>query len=418
MPPPEPQKEAPPPASPQGGTGAPGGPLPPGVVPGHFIRRRSDRAVLGSLVVLAVLGLLTLCYFASSVFITILSSILIALALEPLVHLLGKRGWLGRRSSSVIVVFLAIAVLYGILYLTYGSAQQLFYDMPTLIEQVRNAPLVQRISREAYHLTETLQEAGRTIGPPTPPSPVKGGAQIILHDTSSWSETLLRGVGSLTSILFSLSFIPFLVYFLLAEKEHLIRRTLALFPHEHRDTASSTIAGIEKMLQKFLTGNAIVAGILSIATAFVFLLVGLPYWIVLGTVSGIVSTIPYLGLVLGLLPPLIVGLITFDSGAPIAVIVAGVTGLHVVSANLMIPKLVGKGVQLNPVASTVSIMFFGWMWGGDGADPGNSHRGGAQDRPGEHGADPEDGPVARRLTCATFWLHIPESEYMMRAKIP
>jgi predicted PurR-regulated permease PerM len=362
---PEPQKKEPPPASPPEGKGLPGSPLPPGTVPGHFIRRRSDRAILGSLVVLAILGLLTLCYFASSVFITIISSILIALALEPLVILLCRRARLRRPYSSAIVVFLAIAVLYGILYVTYGSAQQLFSDLPTLIEQIRNAPLVQRISNEVYRLTETLQEAGRTIGPPAPPSPVKG-TQIIVRDASSWSETFLRGLGSLTSVLFSLSFIPFLVYFILAEKEHLVRRTLALFPREHRETASSTIEGIEKMLQKFLTGNAVVAGILSIATALVFLLIGLPYWIVLGGLSGIVSTIPYLGLLLGLLPPLIVGLITFDSGAPIAVIAASVTGFHVLAANLLIPKLVGKGVQLNPVASTVSIMFFGWMWGGMG----------------------------------------------------
>jgi predicted PurR-regulated permease PerM len=120
------------------------------------------------------------------------------------------------------------------------------------------------------------------------------------------------------------------------------------------------------MLQKFLTGNAVVAGILSVATALVFFLVGLPYWLVLGIVSGIVSTIPYLGLVLALLPPLIVALITFSSGTPVVVIVACVTGFHVVAANLLMPKLVGKGVQLNPVASTVSIMFFGWMWGGMG----------------------------------------------------
>jgi predicted PurR-regulated permease PerM len=120
------------------------------------------------------------------------------------------------------------------------------------------------------------------------------------------------------------------------------------------------------MLQKFITGNAVVAGILSISTAFVFLVVGLPYWIVLGTVSGIVSTIPYLGLILALLPPLIVGFVTFDSGVPIAVIAASVTVLHVISANLLIPRLVGGGVRLNSVSATVSIMFFGWMWGGMG----------------------------------------------------
>lgn len=338
---------------------------PKGAVPGHFIRRRSDRAILGSLVVLALLGLLTLCYFASSVFITILSSILIALALEPLVLLLEKRVRLGRRSSSVIVVFLAIAVLYGILYLAYGSAQQLFSDLPLLVDQIRNAPLVQSVTSQLYRLTETLQDAGRTIAPPPPPLPGKE-AEIVLRDTTPWAATLFRGLGSLTTLLYSLSFIPFLVYFLMAEKENLLRRTRHLFPEEHQETVITTISGIEKMLQRFLTGNAIVAGILCVATAFVFLMVGLPYWIVLGIVSGIVSTIPYLGLILGLLPPLLVGLITFHSGTPIAIITASVTGFHVLASNLLIPKLVGKGVQLNPVASTVSIMFFGWMWGGMG----------------------------------------------------
>ncbi len=351
------------PAEKAGGSGP--APLPSGTVPGHFIRRRSDRAILGSLVVLAVLGLLTLSYFAASVFITILSSILIALALEPLVLLLCRKGRIGRNSSSVIVVFLAIGVLYGLLYLAYGSAQQLFSDLPLLVEQVRNAPLVQGITGKVYRFTETLQEAGRTISPPTQALPGKGTA-IILRETTSWAETLFRGLGSLTTILFSMSFIPFLVYFLLAEKEHLIRRSRDLFPEEHRETVSVTITVIEKMLQKFITGNAIVAGILSIATTVVFLLVGLPYWIVLGIVCGVVSTIPYLGLILALFPPLVVGLVTFDSGAPVFVIAASVTGLHVVAANLLIPKLVGKGVQLNPVASTISIMFFGWMWAGMG----------------------------------------------------
>jgi predicted PurR-regulated permease PerM len=363
---PEKNKGGAPPASTTESVGTPGGlPLPPGTVPGHFIRRRSDRAVLGSLIVLAVLGLLTLCYFASSVFVTIISSILIAFALEPLVQLLCGKTRLGRAPSSVIVVFLAMAVLYAILYLAYASARQLFSDLPVLIEQIRSAPLVERVTSQVVRLTETLQEAGRSIAPPIPaPSPKE--TAIILRDTGSWTEALFRGLGSLTTVLFSLSFIPFLVYFLLAEKEHLIRRTRILFPKEHQDTVLVTISGIERMLQKFITGNAIVAGILSIVTAFVFLLVGLPYWLVLGIVSGIVSTIPYLGLILALLPPLVVGLVSFQSGGPVAIIVVCVTGLHVVAANFLIPKLVGKGVQLNPVASTVSIMFFGWLWGGMG----------------------------------------------------
>jgi len=46
--------------------------------------------------------------------------------------------------------------------------------------------------------------------------------------------------------------------------------------------------------------------------------------------------------------------------------VASVSVLHVMAANYMMPRLVGKGVQLNAVASTIAIMFFGWMWGAMG----------------------------------------------------
>jgi predicted PurR-regulated permease PerM len=43
-----------------------------------------------------------------------------------------------------------------------------------------------------------------------------------------------------------------------------------------------------------------------------------------------------------------------------------VTVLHLVAANYLTPKLVGGGVRLNATASTVALLFFGWLWGGMG----------------------------------------------------
>lgn len=324
-----------------------------------------DRTTGTSLVLLAVLGIITLMYFAASVFITILSSILIAIALEPFVQLVCKKVKIGRKASSMVVGFLAIAFLYGLFYLIYRSAQQLFTDLPLLIEQIRNAPLVQGIVDWIFHVTETLSEAGRSITPPSGAAAEKG-PEVVLRGGNSWAEAVFHGLGSVTTIMFSLSFIPFLVYFILAEKEPLSRKTRELFPGEQQEIAGAIIYDVERMMQRFIVGNAVVAGILSVATSFVFLFVGLPYWIVLGILSGTLSTIPYLGLPLALLPALVVGLVTFASGFPVFVIILSVSLLHVVAANLLIPKLVGKGVRLNAVAATVAIMFFGWMWGGMG----------------------------------------------------
>jgi len=324
-----------------------------------------SRTTGGSLVILAVLGTIALLYIAASVFITVLSSILIALALEPFVQFVDRKAKAGRRASSMVVGFLAIILLYGLLYLVYRSAQQLFSDLPLLIEQIRNAPLVQDLIDRIYQVSETLNEAGRSITPP-PGSAAEPGTEVVLRGGNSWPDAVFHGLGSVSTVVFSLSFIPFLVYFILAEKEPLSRKTRELFPQEQQEIALSIIHDIERMMQRFLIGNAIVAGILSVVTSILFLVVGLPYWVALGILSGILSTIPYLGLPLALLPALVVGVVNFEGGLPILVIVIGVSLLHLVAINYLIPKLVGRGVRLNAVAATVSIMFFGWMWGGMG----------------------------------------------------
>lgn len=324
-----------------------------------------DRSVRASLIILSGLGLLAFFHFAASVLIAILSSLLIALALDPFVEFLARRLRLGRTISSMIAVFFGIAALYAILYVAYVSARQLFADLPLLIEQIRSAPLVQRIADQVSSITETLREAGRTMARDSSPAGNAAG-EVVIRDGKSWFETLSQGIGSLTTVVFSLSFIPFLVYFMLAGKDLLFRRTRELFPEDRQETVGAIIHDIERMMRRFILGNAVVAVILGLATSLVFLVVGLPHWPLLGMLSGTLSTIPYLGLVLALLPPFVVGLVAFEGGGPLLLIAVAVSVFHLVAANYLIPRFVGSGVRLNAVTATMAIMFFGWMWGGMG----------------------------------------------------
>src|SRR5208282_4816592 len=61
--------------------------------------------------------------------------------------------------------------------------------------------------------------------------------------------------------------------------------------------------------------------------------------------------------------PSIAALMQFDSIAPFLIIVATVIGLHLISANILIPKIVGSRVNIGPVSATVGILFWGWLWG-------------------------------------------------------
>jgi len=317
--------------------------------------------------VIAVLGLFALLHFAASVFITLFSSMLLAFALEPLVHLLCVRTRLRRHHASGIVVFLLVAMLYGLFYATYLRAESFLAEIPAITEKIRSAPMVTSLTKRSEELNRVFAEAGRRIAPPAAVSArPKTAPSVVVRDAESFTGALFQGLGSLSGVLFALGFIPFLVYFILADREPLTRRTRELFPEEHRATVGEILLDIERMMRKFLLGNAVIALILSSATVLVFLLVGLPYPVVLGILSGTLSVVPYLGLPLALLPGVVVGLVSFESGGAFLVLIASVTAFHIVAANYLTPKLVGGGVRLNATASTVALLFFGWLWGGMG----------------------------------------------------
>jgi predicted PurR-regulated permease PerM len=310
---------------------------------------------------------LALLHFAASVFITLLSSLLLAFALEPLVHFLCVRTRLRRQFASGIVVFLCIAVLYGIFSLAYLRVESFIGDIPEIAEKIRSAPLVESLSSKAGEMSDLLAEAGRRITTSSHPGRGRASAPpILVRDAGSLADFLMHGLGSLTTIVFSLSFIPFLVYFMLADREPLTRRTRELFPREHRETVGQILVDIERMLRKYLIGNAIVAAILSAATILVFLLVKLPYPIVLGVLSGMLTIVPYLGLVLALLPGAIVGIVSFETPVPFITLVASVTAIHLIGVNYLTPRFVGGEVHLNATASTAALLFFVWLWGGMG----------------------------------------------------
>jgi predicted PurR-regulated permease PerM len=72
-----------------------------------------------------------------------------------------------------------------------------------------------------------------------------------------------------------------------------------------------------------------------------------------------------LGPILAIIPPLFVdiGHLTLSS---VIITFAIVVGLHLFAMNVLYPKILGKRLQLNPLALTLSLLFWGWMWGASG----------------------------------------------------
>ena len=119
------------------------------------------------------------------------------------------------------------------------------------------------------------------------------------------------------------------------------------------------------MIRSFITGNLIIGLANALISGVVFWRLGIPYFYFLGAISGFISLIPYLGVVLALLPPLAAGIGILDKTGVLTVFVT-VIGMHIVTTNVIFPKVVGKRLQLNPLAVTLALLFWAWIWGAMG----------------------------------------------------
>jgi predicted PurR-regulated permease PerM len=122
---------------------------------------------------------------------------------------------------------------------------------------------------------------------------------------------------------------------------------------------------IARMIRSFIVGNFIIGVFISACSIAIFGFIGLPYFYFLGIISGFLSLIPYLGVLLAVVPPLVADL-GHISTAVALIVIASVIGLHLIAMNVLYPKILGKRLQLNPLAVTIALLFWGWLWGAMG----------------------------------------------------
>ena len=306
-----------------------------------------------SLTLLGIGLIVVFAYYGESVLAVLFFSILLTFVLDPVVEFFAIYLRLPRPMGALIAVIVLLAALYGISYVSYSRAIAFVDTVPQYSQKIRSMP---RPFRQQAAKFEKTQEA---VDEPEPTN------VIAVRPVTSWADMLTHGVGTLTEVFLAASFIPFLAYFLLTRKHHARSATVMLFPLEHRHTAYVTLGLIGKMLQSFIVGNLLIGLLISVISVVIFWVLGVPFFYFIGFASGFLSLVPYLGLVLAMVPPILVGLGQLDAGNLFAVAIVVVL-LHLFALNVLYPKMLGSRLKLNPLAVTIALLFWGWIWGAIG----------------------------------------------------
>jgi predicted PurR-regulated permease PerM len=305
-----------------------------------------------SLTLLGVGLIVVFAYYGESVFAVLFFAVLLSFMLSPVVQALEFLR-IPRAMAALISVVALLAVLYGVSAASYNQALIFADNLPKYSQKIRS--VLQPYQDQAAKLEKTSE----VVGEPEPSNVVN------VRQVQTWSETLTHGAGTVTDIVLAASFVPFLAYFLLTWQSHARSATVMLFPLHHRHTAFVTLGLIGKMLQSFIVGNLLIGLLISAVSIAIFGLLHVPFFYFVGLFSGFLSLVPYLGVVLAMGPPILVGLGQLEP-SDLIIVVFCVVGLHLFALNVLYPKLLGSRLKINPLAVTIALLFWGAVWGAIG----------------------------------------------------
>lgn len=343
----------------------------------------AERTYRVAITILATAGGVALLYYGQVFFITIIIAFMIAFLLEPAVRILMKIH-MPRGLASFLVCALWLGCIYFAGLGLYTEGLAMADDLPAYgarINQIVDSAAI-RVEGFETNVYRTLvprrfqdQEA---VPQPPPETGVRGKRKAaeplpapsvqevrVRQEPTAVVSYIYDYLHSFYSALLMASFIPFLVYFILSWGDHLRSRLLFTLEGEPRYTVAKALDGVGDMVRAYVVGNFLLGVLLSVASMILFASINLPYWQVVGPMSGFLSLVPYIGMPLALIPPLIAALPQGDP-ARYLFLLASVGLLHLFALNLLYPKFVGSRVHLNPLAVTIALMLWGILWGGIG----------------------------------------------------
>jgi predicted PurR-regulated permease PerM len=303
------------------------------------------------LVLIGILLAIAFCFFASSICIAVVLAAFMAILADPAVQFL-ERLRIPRYVAAALIVLAGAAVLSILVYGSYLKLSAFSDNFEVYAGRLRD--LIAPINDRVQHVRDS---AGELIHETT----IKGRTEVPVRETTSWATYLARGVGSIGGALIIAGVVPFLVFFMLNAREKLYTAFKALAGN--RLDVDALLLKVKDLVIGYAIGNIFIGGLLSVTSIIVFWKVGLTPAVALGIVSGLLNLIPFVGLVLAVAVPVVAGLVQFHSTAQFLVVIVAVSVLHLVAANLLLPRFVGSRLDVGPVAATVGLLFWGWLWG-------------------------------------------------------
>jgi predicted PurR-regulated permease PerM len=302
-----------------------------------------------SIFVIGLCALSAILFIAKGIIVPIVFAVIIAIVLHPVVNFFVRKK-VNRVVGIVITIFITFLVIAALGALVISQVGRLSESLPILIDKFTGM-LDQAINWASGYFDIKPQKIHEWI--------TKTQGDLINTSSAAIGQTLAI-LGSGLIVLFLL---PVYIFLILFYQPILLEFVHRLFGTSNRSKVNEIVNQIKTVIQRYLIGLVIEAGIMATLNTTALLILGIPYALLIGIISALLNVIPYIGGLLGVAIPMIVALATKSTGWYAIYVLIIFYFIQLIDNNYIVPKIVASKVKINALFSIIVVFIGNALWG-------------------------------------------------------
>lgn len=301
-----------------------------------------------ALILQALILILVLMHFGKNIFIPLFFSLLISFALLPVCRQLEK--WrLPKGVAAILSLLLFMIIIGSLIYILSHQAASFTHNLPLV--QERFMELLQSIRTwvyDTYHIDYQQQ------------------MDYMRRSAANLQSTAFRSIGTtfvgVAEVVILTIFFLIFTFFMLYHRRLFMRFILAVFPKSESPKVMDIMTNARIMINSYIIGLLTEMALLIVLLVSTLTILQIKYALLISVMAALLNVIPYLGIYTAMAISM---LITFAHGTPAQSVTVGIVFIvaHFVDANILLPRIVGGHVKLNPLITIIAVLTGNLVWG-------------------------------------------------------
>lgn len=289
--------------------------------------------------------------FLKKIFLPFFIALIISYLLHPIVTILYKRGF--PRSIAVLLIYV---LFFGSLGVIIANA------FPLLVEEVKKfiddiPSMVQKF--EVW--MNKIRDGQNKLLPDSFQNGINSTIENFEKSISAGIDNIFAIITHTFGVLFTILLVPFVAFYMLKDYKLMEKAIMTFLPKRNRKELVRVARDIDEALGNYIRGQLIVCTIIGILAYIGYLIIGLPYALLLASIVAITNIIPYIGPFIGATPAILVGLTT-SWKMTLSVLVVNVI-IQIIEGNIVSPQVVGRKLHMHPLFIILALLVGGQVAG-------------------------------------------------------